>query len=810
MKAPTQALTQSPTICLNMIVKDESHIIKDTLTKLCSKIKFDRWIISDTGSTDNTPTIIEDFFEERGIEGKIYYDKWKNFAHNRTLALHHAFNLTDYLLVFDADDEIQGDFKLPDKLTDDGYYFKFGCSINYYERILLVNNRKRWKYLSVLHEYIMCVDTPNYSKGRIEGNYTTISGRSGNRSKDPNKYYNDGQVLEKEYNRLTAEGEDPHNLRRRYAFYCANSYRDANRPELAVKWYKTTLTHDSWVQEKYVSCIYLYDCYVKIGEKETGLYYLTEAIKYDPDRPEWIASLLRYCYDNGFFKLAMGYYSVFKDFFENKYMKGEIEMNSKLFVNVSEYDFHVPFNMIIACWNAKDFETGIKMFEIIFTKKCVVYSKAQIECVIRNLEFFMDHVKASKDDSYKAKFFKLANEYFKYMHSNNYANFDHIEWLKKYGETSGNDLDVSYIYPKKIIAFDESQCKDSKNILVYTGFSNLPWNISYLKDNALGGSEKAVCYVVMELSKILGKDWKIYVSGGVGPEKVDNIEFINQNDLHSLVKTKPFHSVIVLRYISFYEMFPNTCFYKSYVWAQDFELINYGCNSSVDKILSRWDKYIEKYICLTEWHKDVFIKIYPCMKNKIILNNNGINPNFFPKYIKKKKNSFVYTSRPERGLVVLLNLWSQILEKIPDATLKISTYCDFPSNESENEMKKIIDRHPSSIKHLGKLDTNKLYNLMAETEYWLYPCIYAETSCITALEMLMSEVICVYYPLAGLPYTLSNLGFKVEPGNEIETIMSLTDEMKDSMKVKGKEYAITCSWENRAKVWGNLMFDSHI
>ena len=29
------------TICLNMIVKDESHIIKNTLENLCNKIQFD-------------------------------------------------------------------------------------------------------------------------------------------------------------------------------------------------------------------------------------------------------------------------------------------------------------------------------------------------------------------------------------------------------------------------------------------------------------------------------------------------------------------------------------------------------------------------------------------------------------------------------------------------------------------------------------------------------------------------------------------------------------------------------------------------
>jgi hypothetical protein len=47
-------ITEKPTICLNMIVKDESHIIVKTLEMLCSKIKFSYWVICDTGSTDNT------------------------------------------------------------------------------------------------------------------------------------------------------------------------------------------------------------------------------------------------------------------------------------------------------------------------------------------------------------------------------------------------------------------------------------------------------------------------------------------------------------------------------------------------------------------------------------------------------------------------------------------------------------------------------------------------------------------------------------------------------------------------------------
>ena len=42
------------TICLNMIVKNESKIIVDTLTKLLKKIKWDYWVICDTFTTDNT------------------------------------------------------------------------------------------------------------------------------------------------------------------------------------------------------------------------------------------------------------------------------------------------------------------------------------------------------------------------------------------------------------------------------------------------------------------------------------------------------------------------------------------------------------------------------------------------------------------------------------------------------------------------------------------------------------------------------------------------------------------------------------
>ena len=175
------------TVCLNMIVKNESHVIVPTLENLCSHIRFDYWVICDTGSTDATREIIRDFFSEKHIKGELHCDEWVNFAHNRTLALERAYNKTDFLLVFDADDELHGTIQIPETVSHDEYQLKFGVpkSGMNYSRTLLINNRKRFKYFSVLHEFISCQEPSQNEQNRmciLEGEYYVISGRSGSRN----------------------------------------------------------------------------------------------------------------------------------------------------------------------------------------------------------------------------------------------------------------------------------------------------------------------------------------------------------------------------------------------------------------------------------------------------------------------------------------------------------------------------------------------------------------------------------------------------------------------------------------------------
>ena len=464
--------------------------------------------------------------------------------------------------------------------------------------------------------------------------------------------------------------------------------------------------------------------------------------------------------------------------------------SNKLFVEQDIYTFYLPYYMIIVADRVKNRSIGISMYEKIFKSKPEIFGEWWIKNLLFNLRFFIDHVPENK----KYDFFNLANDYIKFLYNNNLQliKFDFLKDYRKY-------LSINFIFPEKDVT---QKCINSKNILIYTGFSNKNWNYSYTKKNALGGSEKAVAYV----SKYFSKDYHIYISGGVEKEEFDNITYVPLNDLKNLVNNTYFHTVIVSRYVAFYDMFPETMFYQSYIWAHDMELLRFGSDLNVEQILDKYSNKINGCICLTEFHKKVFEDKYPVLKNKIKLINNGINcENFIT--ANKIKNKFIYSSCVERGLKILIQLWPELIQQIPDAKLVIATYNPFPRQDNQFELKLFeeIQKLPS-IKYLGNLSTQELYQEMSTSEFWLYTCTFPETSCITALEMLMSGVIPIYYPYAGLPYTINGNGIQTSQGNEISDVLKLTDEEKTIMIKKGKDYAETCSWKSRAQEWENILF----
>jgi FkbM family methyltransferase len=770
-----------------MIVKNESHIIQTTLEKICSKIKLDYWVICDTGSTDNTPQIICDFFKKKGIKGEIYFDNWVNFAHNRTLALERAYNKTDLLFIFDADDDIVGNLEMPTEVNFDEYNLRFGSQYdNNYNRVLLINNKKKFVFKSVIHEFITCIEGVSRPT-IIEGDYYVISGRSGSRNSDPNKYLNDALILEKAYAESLEQNDD---LYHRYAYYCANSYKDFGKYEDAIKWYKITLSHEKqWDQEKYTACLYIFECYRAMNQSEHGFFYLVKSLEYDRERAECLYELINHYCSKNQHEIAYGYYTIVKSFYNDAFLNKNF--SDKLFFEAGRSNLHFPFYMILVADKVKDYDTVIQMFRIIFTKKHREYDKHFIGNLLYNIQFFIDYVK-DKDE-----FKKLLNDYIDFLIANQYPIHEH-EFMLIY-EKYGIDVKKLGIKTDEPV-FSIEECAKSKKILIYSGYAPYKWNYTYSVENAMGGSETAIAC----LSKNFPKEYEIYVTGEVKEEKFENITYVNSENLKNLIKTIAFHSIIVSRYLNFYELYPNFSAYQTFIWGHDIDLYTYGANLSVIDVLTKWSSKITGCVCQTEWHKNRYLSLYPQLEGKITTINNGIQSELFKSETKKGLNRFIYSSCSERGLSKLIQLWPRILENLPDAKLVISSYNPFPNSEEDHKILEYIQKTPS-IRHVGRLNKEQLYTLMSIAEYWLYPSYFPETSCITSLEMLASEVICLYYPVAGLVNTIGDYGIPIAEGNEIETLLDLSVKRKNDLKKKGRDYALNCSWKNRAIEWCNMM-----
>ena len=225
-----------PKLCLHMIVKDEAHVIKRCLDSVMPLI--DYWVIVDTGSTDGTQEIIKEHLKD--IPGELHEIPWKNWGETRSEAIRYAWNKAEYILLMDADDVLQfeGEAKLP-PLTKDQYCMWRGSKAFTYQRPQIAKGDLPWKYTGVTHEYLDC---PFPYSSEILETVRYITFDDGATSRDlKQKFMKNIALLE--------EGlkKEPNNYR--YAFYLAESYRDAGEKGKALEMYQKRIDLGGWDQE---------------------------------------------------------------------------------------------------------------------------------------------------------------------------------------------------------------------------------------------------------------------------------------------------------------------------------------------------------------------------------------------------------------------------------------------------------------------------------------------------------------------------------------------------------------------------------
>ncbi len=274
---------KKPTVCLNMIVKNESKVICRCLESALPLI--DYWVIVDTGSTDGTQQVIINYMKEKNIPGTLYEKPWKNFAHNRNEALVFAENTADYVLILDADDYLiyQPEFQLPDWKMD-SYTIMSSLGGTEYAATRLLDMKHKWKWEGVVHEYLT---SPTAIFSSHLSNVVNFCTRDGARSQDPEKYHKDAQMI------YTALQEDPTNTR--YTFYLAQSYRDAGESEKALEYYEKRVEMGGWDQEVFYALYQIASLkeHLEYPVNEVAAAYL-KAYSFRPTRWEPLYRLARY------------------------------------------------------------------------------------------------------------------------------------------------------------------------------------------------------------------------------------------------------------------------------------------------------------------------------------------------------------------------------------------------------------------------------------------------------------------------------------------------------------------------------------
>lgn len=323
-------IPKSPTLCLNMIVKNESRIITRLFDSVLPII--DSYCICDTGSTDNTIQIITEYFENKKIPGKVVVEPFKNFCHNRTFALQSCVGMSDYLLLLDADMILEiTNFEKNILNTSDSFNILQGNDSFYYQNMRIVRNNGLYSYTGVTHEYINT--PPNNRTHCFEKNDLFIRDIGDGGAKH-DKFERDIRLL------LEGIKDEPNNGR--YYFYLGNSYHDSGRFGEAINAYKKRIELGGWNEEVWYSYYRIGLCFKNMHKMHDAIYYWMEGYDYYPERLEGLFEIIQHYRFISKHKLSYMFYKQAKQILDLNHNRiGYLFLHDEIYTSKLYYEFTI-------------------------------------------------------------------------------------------------------------------------------------------------------------------------------------------------------------------------------------------------------------------------------------------------------------------------------------------------------------------------------------------------------------------------------------------------------------------------------------
>lgn len=312
------------------------------------------------------------------------------------------------------------------------------------------------------------------------------------------------------------------------------------------------------------------------------------------------------------------------------------------------------------------------------------------------------------------------------------------------------------------------------DIAIYCGPGWGRWAPQDIETRGLGGSETAAVRVAHELSR-LGYVVTVYGELGEDGQTVYRDVIFRHHTVFDPMERR--HAVIASRIPEIGDRHLNA--HSRLLWMHD--------TDAGDRLTGARAEAFDHVLVLSQWHEEHVGGQYPFLRGRLRRIRNGIEPAYFAGKPPERKQRLLYTSSPDRGLDILLELWPRVLEQVPDAEF---AYCYSEVYDRIAEKDPIVGAFRDRIRELeaatantnalGALPQQELARLMRASLVWAHPSYasahdqpFHETSCIGAMEAQAAGCLVVASDWGALSETVK-IGRLVNSG-------PLSDRWKDAI-----------------------------
>lgn len=724
-----------------MIVKNCSQALRECLLSLKPFLQEgDEVVVVDTGSSDDTPVVPRILFQDTSIQVQVHKhpelnkpgmldlvkkylpDKFEecqkdaqfsdgflaNFAEARTLAEGYATNPIRFWL--DSDDVLVGGAELraqaEEFFKDEKRYVLFlpyeyafdvdgACNTILWRERLYRAGMYEWK--GRCHESLIPKTPEALQVHRLQTPGVTIQHKHARPSQFSD--IRNFSILMDQYE--TEEYKDP-----RTEFYIGNACRGLLRWDAAIRWYSKTLLRSGNRDDRLTACLNIGYGYLVFNRPHKAWDWFLQATKIWPEEPRAYFGIAKCCFD------------------EHRWQ------DCLIFTQIG-FSMGIPPHLTAV--DPLSFTFYPHVFECLSLQHLGNHDAAvKIAQQMAEMRPGFQPGQALLQEMMHGKGSQVVQESLRTVLGMAFSEAAAKEIMQRIKPEIRKSIPEIQIEPYAT--------KPERSVTFFCGKTLEPWDGSSLKDG-VGGSEKMVIQLGERLA---ARGWKVDVYGHPKPE--------NRYKCFSGVNYRPAESLDIQHPRDILVLWRSPALLDAPWRARKILVDLHDVANPADFTPARAEK-AAAFIFKSEYHRQGA----PSLTTKAVVLRNAIDTALLKQASQhpptRNYHKVVWTSSGDRGLRGALLAYAQVKNEFPDSEFHIfygftplylekaagQQYQYFGDCQAERNMFdyceecfELMDR-VGAVQH-GRVGTEKLYQELLSSGVWLYPTLFPEISCISAME----------------------------------------------------------------------------